>query len=143
MVRFLRVAKSRLYQSDGIGSDGDWWGFLLGEGIEPPADSIPLKEALNNDGLKGSFVYTAKAPKLDKTDQFIDKIAEIIKQKFNNRVIIFLASGASDEIIPDEVKTVISFGRSNESLKVTVGINVTLTGVEGIDANVADRKSVV
>src|SRR5882672_11005618 len=94
MVRFVRVQQSRLYRSDAPAGDPGWWGFLVGPERDLPDRPIPLSEALHDQALFGSFVYSAIPPDpavLDAPAAFIAALDALIENgAFGGRAMLWL-----------------------------------------------------
>jgi hypothetical protein len=139
MIVFEQVFSSRLFRSTGVAAGAGWWGFQVIPGAVTDGQAIPLDSALQDPALSGTFVYAAGAPDLstpDKTAGFIESIDSILETIIGTRALIFLPTGDSSQITPKIAQTA-SLKQQGSTVSTNTGLNVTLTGVPGLTAQLA------
>jgi len=141
MVEFNQCGNSALYIASSNEAGAGWWGFAITAQLDNlPSSPISLGAALGNEQWKGSLVYVAAdATKIaDNAGKFIDKIAEILSQVFNDGAIIFLPSGEIEKI-PLRPETIIPLKRDSGPVAPRQAFNVRLTGdlAVGVDAAIS------
>jgi hypothetical protein len=140
MVEFNQCGSSALYIASSNEAGAGWFFVITAKLRELPSSPISLTAAVENEQWKGSLVYVAAdTTKIaDNPAKFVEKIAEILSQVFNDGAIIFLKSGEIEKI-PVDPETIIPLKRDSGGVTPRKAFNVRLTGdlAVGVDADIS------
>ncbi len=127
MTVFSKKFINQLYIAENAADDRGFIAFVTPEEIDPPGDTINLKDALSNTFYNGNFVFSAQTPSIENdTDAeiFVKNINELISSSSANRAMIWLEEIDISEI--DKSNTSL-MGLSADGSNLNTGLQAPLT----------------